>query len=102
MTMNLEQHVVKRFKEEIVSYFTTGFEHERKTPLLNDIEISALLDYLDIKYNVRELIKFAEEGNVDIYKVENDYIISGYIRCVIIRSMPLKTDGNNSLALMFS
>jgi hypothetical protein len=75
MSMNLEQHVAKRFEEEIVSYFTDGFEDEGKIPL-NEIEISNLLNSLPIDSYVRKLIKWFEEDsegeNVDIRKVEDD------------------------------
>jgi len=71
--MNLEQ----RFKEEIVSYFTTGFEDEGKQPL-NGTEISNLLNSLPIHSYVRRLTKWFEEESeeendgVDILYVEDD------------------------------
>ena len=80
MTMNLEllEHVTEVFKEEIVSYFTTGFEDEGKTPM-NEVEIDLILYSLDISSYARDLIKWTEEQNadpeeesVDPYKVEYD------------------------------
>ena len=75
--MSLEQYVAKRFEEEIVSYFTDGFEDEGKQPL-NETEISNLLNSLPIHSYVKRLTKWFEEESeeendgVDILYVQDD------------------------------